>query len=311
VEAGWATARGRPDWQVAYAYDRRRPTFYVLASDDTDPWRGGERRTVETNAGMLLASRRIRRSHTVLAELHASSETFTCASGLSTCREIDGRRLTRTSVRTGWSFDAARMFGYSISPEEGGRIAATLEAARTASSGGLSSISATLDARRYLGLWPRHAVLAVRGAAAASWGDRPFRREFSASGSDPQPGGFRFGSDAVGMIRGLDPDRLFGYRAAVVNVDYRVPLAHVERGVGTLPVFLRQVHAAMFVDAGHAWSDGFRAADVRSSIGGELSLDTVFGYFLPLTVSAGGAWRRGPDPDDRGFAAFARIGRAF
>jgi hypothetical protein len=209
------------------------------------------------------------------------------------------------------SFDAARTFGYSISLEEGGRLTATLEGARTGSSGGLSSLSATLDARGYLRAWPRHAALAVRAAGAASWGDRPLRREFSAAGSDPQPGGFRFGADAVGMIRGLDADRLFGYRAAVINVDYRVPVAHVERGVGTLPFLLRNVHAAIFVDAGHAWSDRFRSADVRTSVGGELSLDTVLGYFLPLTFSAGGAWRRGPDPDDRGFAAFARIGRAF
>lgn len=311
VEAGWATSRARPDWQIGYAYDRWRPTFYFVASDDTDPWRGGERRLVEADAGMLLVSRRIRWSQTVLAELHGSDERFACDAGVSSCRDADGVRLRRLSMRTGVSFNAARMFGYSISPEEGGRLTATLEGTRTGSLGGLTSLSATVDARRYLRAWPRHGVLAVRGAAAASWGDAPLRREFSASGSDPQSGGFRFGTDAIGLIRGLDPDRLFGHRAAVVNVDYRMPIAHVERGIGTLPVFLRQVHAAVFVDAGHAWSNGFRPADIRSSLGAELSLDTVLGYFLPVTFAAGGAWRRGPDPDDRGVAAFARVGRSF
>ena len=311
VEAGWATSRARPDWQAGYAYDRWRPTFYLVASDDTDPWRGGERRMVEADAGMLLVSRRIRWSQTVLAELHGSSERFACDGGLSSCRDADGVRLRRTSMRTGWSLNTARMFGYSISPEEGGRLTATLEGTRTGSLGGLTSLSATLDARGYVRAWPRHGVLAVRGAAAASWGDVPLRREFSASGSDPQPGGVRFGTDAIGLIRGLDPDRLFGHRAAVVNVDYRVPIAHVERGVGTWPFFLRNVHAAVFVDTGHAWSNRFQAAAIRSSFGAELSLDTVLGYFLPVTFSVGGAWRRGPDPDDRGLAAFARVGRAF
>jgi Tol biopolymer transport system component len=311
VEAGWATTRARPDWQVGYAYDRWRPTFYLVASDDTDPWRGGERRTVEADAGMLLASRRIRWAQTVLAELHASDETFACESGLASCLEANGLRLRRTSIRTGLSFDAARMFGYSISREEGGRLTTTFEGSRTGSFGGLSSISATLDGRGYIRAWPRHAVVAFRGAAAASWGDEALRREFSASGSDPQPGGFRFGTDAIGLIRGLDPDRLFGSRAAVFNVDYRVPVARVERGLGTLPFFLRNLHAAAFVDVGHAWSDGFRSADIRSSLGAEISLDTVLGYFLPVTLTAGGAWRGGPDPDDRGFAAFARVGRAF
>ncbi len=47
VEAGWSTARARPDWQVAYAYDRWRPTLFANVADDTDPWRGGEVRTRE------------------------------------------------------------------------------------------------------------------------------------------------------------------------------------------------------------------------------------------------------------------------
>jgi hypothetical protein len=311
VEGGWATSRARPDWQVGYAYDRWRPTFYLVASDDTDPWRGGERRTVEADAGMLLASRRVRWSQTVLAELHGSSESVACESLAASCRDLAASRVRRASIRTGISFDAARMFGYSISPEEGVHLIATIEGSRTGSLGGLSSISGTVDGRAYIPTWPRHGVIAVRGAAAGSWGDVPLRREFSASGTDPQPGGFRFGTDAIGLIRGLDPDRLFGHRAAVLNVDYRVPLAHVERGVGTLPILLRNVHAAIFMDAGHAWSERFRAGDIRSSIGAELSVDTVLGYFLPVTLSTGAAWRRGPDPADRGFAAFARVGRAF
>ena len=311
VEAGWTTARARPDWQAAYAYDRWRPTFFAVLSDDTDPWRGGERRTVEANAGMVVTSRRIRWSRTILAELHTSAETFDCDTGAAGCAPAAGLRVRRTSPRGGISFDTARMFGYSISPEEGGWIGGTVESARAGSDGSGSSLSATVDARRYVRAWPRHAAIAVRGAAAASWGDVPARRVFSASGNEPQPGTFRFGSDAIGLIRGLADDRVFGYRAAVVNADYRFPIAHVERGIGTLPVLLKSAHGAVFVDAGHAWSGRFRSSDVRYSVGAELSLDTVLGYFAPLTFTAGGAWRRGPDPDDRGFAAFARIGRAF
>jgi hypothetical protein len=311
VEGGWAAHRARPDWQAGYAYDRWRPTFYVVASDDTDPWRGGERRTVEAEAGMLLPSRRIRWTQTILAEIHGSSERFSCASPDAGCSGLDGLLVRRTSLRTGLSVDASRMFGYSISPEEGFQLTTTLEGSRTGYSGGLSSMSATIDGRAYVRLWPRHGVVAIRGAAAGSWGDVALRREFSASGTDPQPGGFRFGTDAIGLIRGLDPDRLFGHRAAVLNVDYRIPLAHVERGPGTLPLFLRNVHASVFVDAGHAWSASFDAGDIRSSVGVELSVDTILGYFLPVTFSGGAAWRRGPDEGDRGLAAFARVGRAF
>ena len=55
-----------------------------------------------------------------------------------------------------------------------------------------------------------------------------------------------------------------------------------------------------------------RANDgVSYSLGAELSADTVFGYFAPLTFSGGVAWRGGPVSRDRGFAAFVRVGRAF
>jgi Tol biopolymer transport system component len=307
-EAGWSTSRARPDWQLAYAYDRWRPTFYALVSDDTDPQSGGERRTLEADAGVLLITRRVRWSWATMAELHTSRETFAC--GADQMCFAPAQRIRRNAVRSGLSLSSARMFGYSISAEEGGSASATLESAHSPTFDG-SSMSATIDARRYFRVWPHHAAIAVRGAAAGAWGDVPVRRVFSAAGSDPQSGGFRFGSDAVGLIRGLDEDRLFGHRAAVVNVDYRVPIAYVERGVGTLPIFLKAIHAAAFVDAGNAWTERFRSRDVRYSLGGELSFDTVVGYFAPITVSVGGAWLSSPVREERGFASFVRVGRAF
>ena len=306
VEAGFALDRARPDWQVGYAYDRWRPLFFAAVSDDTDPWRDGLRRTTEADAGLLLRSRRIRWSQTVLAEFHTSLERFECAN----CAPAVDVDVRRRSIRTGLEFDASRIFGYSISPEEGGRASLTLEYTRSPSDSA-SSRSATLDGRHYLRAWPRHAAIAVRGAAAASWGEPDVRRLFSASGSDPQPGGIRFGSDAIGLIRGIGEDRVSGNRAVVINLDYRVPLLRIERGAGTLPLFLRTVHTAVFVDVGNAWSDRFRSSDLRSATGAELSFDTIVGYFVPVTFSAGAAWRRGPNPQDRGFTAFARIGKAF
>ena len=311
AEAGWATSRARPDWQAAYAYDRFRPSLFAAVSDDTDPWFDGERRLIEADAGMLLVSRRIRWRQSVLAELHTSKESFECTSVEPRCAQTNGVSVRRTAGRTGLSFDFARMFGFSISPEEGGVVSTTFEYARSPSSDSPSSTSATLDARGYLRVGPRHAVIAVRAAGAGSWGDVGVRRVFSASGSEPQPGGFRFGSDAIGLIRGLDEDRVFGFRAAVVNIDYRLPIAYPERGLGTLPILLRSIHTAAFFDAGRAWPDPTPNDGIRYSLGAELSVDTVLGYFAPLTFSGGAAWRGGPVSRDRGFTAFVRVGRAF
>lgn len=210
----------------------------------------------------------------------------------------------------GWRISNAKAFGYSISAEQGSSVAITSELTRRflGADGDAGTVAA--DARHYLRAFPRHGVLAARIAGASSWGDDRLRRVFSAAGSGPQPGGFDVGVDAIGLLRGFGESDLIGDHAAVVNVDYRFPLAWVQRGMGTLPFFLRSVHGAVFADAGHAWDDRFRAADVRRSVGAELAFDTVLGSSLGVTIAAGAAWRydgRG----SRGVAAFGRIGRAF
>ena len=85
----------------------------------------------------------------------------------------------------------------------------------------------------------------------------------------------------------------------------------MQRGVGTVPVFFRTIHAAVFADAGQAWNDTFRRSDVRFSVGAEFSLDAVVGYSLPVTFATGVAWRDDPVRAQRGVAMFGRIGRAF
>jgi Tol biopolymer transport system component len=306
IEGGWSLERARPDWQIAYAYDRWWPTIFVDYSDDTDPWRDGDIRTREVNAGMLLPFRRVRWTQSVLASLHGSTDELTCTG----CTNAGAMRIDRRGVRGGWLIDAARAFGYSISEEEGWSASSTIELVPEALGSDGNTGSAIVDVRGYLRLGPRHAVLAVRGAGASSWGDERVRRLFSASGSDAQGRGFAFSSDAIGLMRGTDEGDVLGEQAAVLNVDYRFPLWRIERGLGTLPAFFRTVHAAAFVDVGHAWSDRFDVGDVSRAAGLELSLDTVIGYNLPLTFSGGVSWYSIPQQSS-GVTVFGRVGRAF
>ena len=134
---------------------------------------------------------------------------------------------------------------------------------------------------------------------------------FSAGGSGPSYPLFDFGRDTIGLIRGVAPEDLVGSRAAVANLDLRVPLARLQRGAGSWPVFFRTLHAAAFVDAGHAWDTAFRAADLRTSTGAELSLDVVILHYVPLTLVTGAAWTRDPVADRSRAAFFGRIGHAF
>ena len=303
----WTATRSRPDWWAGYGYDRWWPTLFASASDDTDPWRDGEVRTREVNAGALFVTRRVRRTHTVLAAFNASSDAFECASCTSPVDTV----IRRRAVRVGLSVDTTKSYGYSISRESGTAVRVTWEAAPEGLGSDDGTGAMTFDARAYHHTGPRHAALALRAAGASAWGDSRARRVFSAAGPGPQAGGFNFGTDAVGLLRGLDTDAVAGHHALVGNIDYRFPLRSVQRGVGTLPVFFRTIHAAVFADAGHAWSDTFRGSDVRFSAGAELSLDAVVGYALPVTVATGVAWRDDPVGARRGVTVFGRIGRAF
>jgi hypothetical protein len=312
IEAGWST-HVRPDWQLAYAYDRWRPTLFGAFSDDTDPWRDGTVRTREGDAGMLLPFQQVRRSHSLLASLHVADDEFDC-------RECQGPvtgSVTRRSFRAGYAFSTAQQYGYSISTEEGSRATLTAEVSRATVDADPKGrmrgdgIALTADLRHFVPLGPPHAVLAVRAAMAGFIGDDAAEQTFSVSGNGPQSGGFGFGVDAIGLLRGFGEDALIGTRAAVVNVDYRVPLTRIDRGIGTVPGFVRNLHAAVFADVGEAWTATARWRDVSASFGAEISADTVVGFVLPLTVTGGVALRRDGPARDRDLVVFGRIGHAF
>ena len=122
-------------------------------------------------------------------------------------------------------------------------------------------------------------------------GVRSARRVFSAAGSGPSAPVFDFGRDTIGLLRGFDAEDVVGTARPSSTLDLRFPILRVQRGAGTWPFFVRSIHGAVFVDAGNAWDSSFRAADIRRSLGGELSIDVVMLYGLPLTIAGGAAGR--------------------
>jgi hypothetical protein len=303
----WASARARPDWSVSYAYDRWRPLLFLTASDDTDPWRDGDVRTQELRAGALFTHRRVRYVFSTLTAFDASTDEFNCA----LCPRPVAQTIRRRAIHLGWRFNDAQTYGYSISRESGVAFRTTLESAPEALGSDATTGAIAADLRAYVPAKPRHAVIALRAAGAASSGDSRRRRLFSASGSGPQTDDFDVGTEAIGLLRGFDASDVVGEHAAVVNADFRFPVRYVQRGVGTLPVFLRSIHGAVFADIGNAWNGAFQRTEVRRSFGAELSADTVLGYALPVTLTSGIAWRDDPLKARGGWAVFARAGRAF
>lgn len=301
-----------PDWSASYAYARWRPTIFSSASSQTlfrQVVASGATATVdisgterEFQAGVHVPFVHVRRRAQLLASAVRTETTF----------HLSQRdRSTRvTSGRVALAFDSSQSYGYSVSRERGVLVGATIETTRRAFGSDGNATTTTLDLRGYAPGLERQHVLALRAAAGISRGDDGARQTFTMGAFGASPSVIDFSSGALGLLRSLPRTRA-GDQLVVGNVEYRWPLARVERGIGTFPLMLRSLHAAVFGDIGQlkgtperaprGWSRGF---------GGELSADAVAGYGLPFAVTAGMAW--GHDAGQAtGPTVYARIGRSF
>jgi WD40-like Beta Propeller Repeat len=303
-----------PDWTVSYTYDRWRPTLWAAASSATSFFSGPATeagapanvtlRERRLEGGILVPVRHVRVSHLAVFALSMGADEYSLPTGTIS--------LARRSARAGWATTSARTYGYSISQEDGVTAGATAERVPHALGSFGEATTFTADARAYLHGLARNHVLALRGAAGVSQGDTDVRRNFHLGGALPNTSVIDTGRNAISLLRGFDSDTFAGSHVALVNADYRWPIARPQRGAGTWPAMLHTVHAAVFADAGHAWTDAFRMSAVKTSVGVELSADIVAGYFFRFTSTVGAA--RGHDGAgtvrDR-TTVYARIGRAF
>jgi hypothetical protein len=101
------------------------------------------------------------------------------------------------------------------------------------------------------------------------------------------------------VLRGYADHAFTGRRFVHANLEYRVPLAHPQRGVWSLPFFLRHLHAAVFGDAAHAWSGNFRMEDVKTGAGAALGTDVSLGHGVPATFTGGVARGFAPGGETR------------
>ncbi len=306
--------RAAPDWQVYYQYARWRPTAWVSASTSTSFFTGppsengvastSTLRERQVEAGILFPIRHVRVSQRTILSIIRAVDDFTLPD------EVISRN--RTAWRGGWAIDSSHTYGYSISPENGVAIGMTAELARQALGSSADASTVTADGRVYVSPFARHHVLAIRLAGGISNGDPTVRRTFLLGGVEPNIDPLDFGRNAISLLRGFGSDTFAGNHVALMNVDYRWPLARPQRGHGTWPLFLHTIHAAVFSDVGHVWTHTFDIHQLKTSTGGELSFNVVAGYSIPLTVAVGAAWGRdGSRAVTNGGSMYVRMGRAF
>ncbi len=141
--------------------------------------------------------------------------------------------------------------------------------------------------------WGDHHVLALAASGATSAGSYARRGLYYTGGFIDSPvldayttnirqGGF--------VLRGYKPVAFIGSQYNLLNAEYRFPILYTDRGVSTLPVFLRTVSGAMFADYGGA----FNTVDLNDplsqyhlGVGAELWFDLILGYFVGGNVRLG------------------------
>jgi Tol biopolymer transport system component len=306
VDVHGGTETHRLGFHGFYQYDRLRPTFVFTLQDTTDPvGENGLDRTRElTLRASLPVRRRVRSSQGVSLAWRRSRET------LEGTAEPD--TLDLGGVEAAWSMSTVKGYPYSISPIDGYSLQLAVLKEDPALGSDVSLAKAVADARAYLRLFGETDTLALRLGGGTTFGRESFQRSYSV-------GGFPDGSllDVVrtnpAVLRGYEQNgggdpRFTGRNFVAANLEYRFPLGHPQRGWRSLPVFLRHLHAAGFVDAGHAWTGEFHVGDVKTGAGVAIGADTYLGHALPFTGVLGLA---------RGFAAggetkvYFRVGLAF
>jgi hypothetical protein len=95
------------------------------------------------------------------------------------------------------------------------------------------------------------------------------------------------------LNRGFLPGQFVARRILTLNVEYRFPIATIERGYNLWPLFLHRIHAALTADTttydyGPLYGDTqFIFTDYYFSTGLELKSDWTFFFYLPTLVRIG------------------------
>jgi hypothetical protein len=163
-----------------------------------------------------------------------------------------------------------------------------------------------LDARGYVGIGP--GVLALRYTEARARG-RTERFQLGGA-TDPQLQlGIMLNRRDI-ALRGYEGNEaaLQGANARVGTLEWRMPLADVDRHAMVPPVGIDRLSLNLFTDIGGAWDSGSRPTIYRKGVGVELIGEVKLLYTLGLQLRLGVA--QGLD-DPKTSQAYLSVGRAF
>lgn len=146
------------------------------------------------------------------------------------------------------------------------------------------------DWREFVKMPWLHHVLALHLKGGITWGDRLVQGTFGMGGSLGEGTLGGGGSLYYFPLRGIPVSSFSKTRALLASVEYRIPLVSTQRGLGTWPIFIQNIHAAAFADYGDAWNANEYPSvtnDFLLGTGVELRGDFVVGHGLPVQARLG------------------------
>jgi hypothetical protein len=195
-----------------------------------------------------------------------------------------------SSIHLGYSYTNAERYLYSIGAERGMSFGLSFDLTDPRLGSDFQGFVTNGDLTLYyLMPWLEHHSVALHAGAGTSGGTFPGRGAFYVGSFVDLPivdtvrdvliqGGI--------TLRGYPSVIVSGRSYALGNVEYRFPIANIDRGPSTLPFFVNRVTGNVFFDYGSAF-DELKSAAFKSGTGAELWFDTTLGYIEAFTFRIG------------------------
>lgn len=279
-----------------YIYDRFYPTFKVHASRYSSQYLDVNYEPIritisESYMGeMVLPFLQYQRDVT----LHAAAYREHESDGWIAAGVVPQADRTDNVLAYALVYNSTQRYPLSISRSHGLQASVSVETSDAIDGSDYSGEVYTVDTRAFVALGGEH-VLALR--LAGGWGSanpRPFRLGGSVSATlPPQPLDAALLNSPFNQrefaLRGYDSGlaSLTGRRMLLGAVEWRFPLARIERGIMAPPLGLRQIYGSVFVESGDAWNTGRTPDDFSTGAGAEVNAEVNLFYSLPLHLRLG------------------------
>jgi len=284
---------GKFSYSINYIYDGLRPTFRFHLSHKN--LKEEERKFSTT---IYFPFYKVKRIQSIFFEYFRERNIYS---------EQGDQEITKFSgIKLGWYYNTARKYGYSISRTEGRIINFYYER-------NLKILGSDYDISKLVGEWCeylalpfKHHVFGLRIVGGVSWG-KEAKKLFFMGGYKGRE--YSLNTNHLCPLRGYQENAFWGAKAILFNLEYRMPLFNIERGIWNIPLFLKKLHLGFFMDTGKVWNDKFSFSEFKTGIGMEMRIDTTLGYLMPLTLSIGFA--KGLDEKFGKNQIYLRIGTSF